>query len=57
MKAPRARPTRGREQRSATALSVLESEGYSDLHLIDGGCSAWHSDGHPIASPAGAGQR
>ena len=44
----------GHEQRSATALSVLERHGYADLHLIEGGWSAWQVAGYPVAHEAGA---
>jgi hydroxyacylglutathione hydrolase len=37
----------GREQRSATALSVLERRGFSDLRLIAGGWEAWRARGYP----------
>lgn len=38
----------GHEQRSATALSVLERRGYPNLHLIEGGWSAWLAAGYPV---------
>ena len=44
----------GHEQRSATALSVLERHGYANLHLIEGGWSAWQASGYPVANGAGA---
>jgi hydroxyacylglutathione hydrolase len=44
----------GHEQRSATALSVLERHGYANLHLIEGGWSAWQAAGYPVADEAGA---
>jgi hydroxyacylglutathione hydrolase len=44
----------GHEQRSATALSVLERYGYANLHLIEGGWSAWQAAGYPIANGVGA---
>lgn len=43
----------GHEQRSATALSVLERHGYADLHLIEGGWSAWQAAGYPVTDGAG----
>jgi hydroxyacylglutathione hydrolase len=44
----------GHEQRSATALSVLERHGYTHLHLIQGGWSAWQAAGYPVVNGAGA---
>jgi hydroxyacylglutathione hydrolase len=44
----------GHEQRSATALSVLERHGYTNLHLIEGGWSAWQAAGYPVANGVGA---
>ncbi|MCC6179842.1 MAG: MBL fold metallo-hydrolase [Chloroflexi bacterium] len=44
----------GHEQRSATALSVLERHGYTNLNLIEGGWSAWQAAGYPITDEAGA---
>ena len=44
----------GHEQRSATALSVLERHGYANLHLIEGGWSAWQAAGYPVANEDGA---
>jgi hydroxyacylglutathione hydrolase len=44
----------GHEQRSATALSVLERHGYTNLHLIEGGWSAWQEAGYPLAAGAGS---
>jgi hydroxyacylglutathione hydrolase len=44
----------GHEQRSATALSVLERHGYTNLHLIEGGWSAWQAAGYPAADGAGS---
>ncbi len=38
----------GHEQRSATALSVLEHRGYRELSLISGGFEAWEAAGFPI---------
>jgi hydroxyacylglutathione hydrolase len=38
----------GHEQRAATALSVLERHGYTNLHLIEGGWSAWQAAGYPV---------
>ena len=38
----------------STALSVLEHYGYTNLHLIEGGWSAWQAAGYPIADGAGA---
>lgn len=38
----------GHEQRSATALSVLERHGYTNLHLMAGGWSAWQKAGYPV---------
>jgi rhodanese-related sulfurtransferase len=43
----------GHEQRSATALSVLERHGYTNLHLIEGGWSAWQAAGYPVADGTG----
>jgi hydroxyacylglutathione hydrolase len=43
----------GHEQRSATALSVLERHGYANLHLIEGGWSAWQAAGYPVADGTG----
>lgn len=43
----------GHEQRSATALSVLERHGYANLHLIEGGWSAWLAAGYPVADGTG----
>jgi len=45
---------RGHEQRSATALSALERHGYTDLHLIEGGWSAWQAAGYPVVGGGGA---
>lgn len=44
----------GHEQRSATALSILERHGYTNLHLIEGGWSAWQEAGYPVAGGPGA---
>ena len=44
----------GHEQRSATALSVLERHGYANLHSIEGGWSAWLAAGYPVANGVGA---
>jgi hydroxyacylglutathione hydrolase len=44
----------GHEQRSATALSVLERHGYANLHLIEGGWSAWQAASYPVADGVGA---
>lgn len=38
----------GHEQRSATALSVLERRGYTNLHLMAGGWDAWQEQGLPV---------
>lgn len=38
----------GHEQRSATALSVLERHGYANLALMAGGWTAWQAAGYPI---------
>ncbi|MCC6174410.1 MAG: MBL fold metallo-hydrolase [Chloroflexi bacterium] len=43
----------GHEQRSATALSVLERHGYTNLNLIEGGWSAWQEAGYPVADGTG----
>jgi hydroxyacylglutathione hydrolase len=43
----------GHEQRSATALSVLERQGYTNLHLIEGGWSAWQAASYPVADGVG----
>ncbi len=45
----------GHEQRSATALSVLEQHGYTNLHLIEGGWSAWQAASYPVTDRDGAG--
>jgi hydroxyacylglutathione hydrolase len=44
----------GHEQRSATAISVLERQGYTNLHLIEGGWSAWQAAGYTVANGSGA---
>lgn len=44
----------GHEQRSATALSVLERHGYTNLNLIEGGWSAWQAAGYPVTDETGA---
>jgi rhodanese-related sulfurtransferase len=44
----------GHEQRSATALSVLERHGYTNLHLIEGGWSAWQAASYPVADGVGS---
>lgn len=41
----------GHEQRSATALSILERQGFRDLHLIQGGIEAWEQAGLPLERP------
>ena len=38
----------GHEQRSATALSVLERRGYTNLHLMAGGWESWQGLGYPV---------
>jgi rhodanese-related sulfurtransferase len=38
----------GHEQRAATALSVLERQGYTDLRLITGGWGAWEKAKFPV---------
>jgi len=43
----------GHEQRSTTALSVLERHGYANLHLIEGGWSAWQAAGYPVVNRVG----
>lgn len=45
----------GHEQRSATALSILERSGYQHLHLMDGGWADWEAHQYPVAlEPAGS---
>ena len=44
----------GHEQRSATAISVLERQGYTSLHLIKDGWSGWQAAGYPVADEVGA---
>jgi hydroxyacylglutathione hydrolase len=44
----------GHEQRSATAISVLERRGYANLHLIKDGWSGWQAAGYPVADAVGA---
>lgn len=44
----------GHEQRSATAISVLERQGYTGLHLIEDGWSGWQAAGYPVADGVGA---
>jgi hydroxyacylglutathione hydrolase len=41
----------GHEQRAATALSLLERQGYTDLHLVRGGWGAWSKAAFPVARP------
>jgi hydroxyacylglutathione hydrolase len=43
----------GHEQRAATALSVLERHGYDNLHVIEGGWSAWEAAGNPVTDAVG----
>ena len=53
-KLPRARPIAahcGSHSRSATALSILEQEGFRGLMLIHGGWSAWEKAGYDIERP------
>ena len=53
-KLPRARPIAahcGSHNRSATALSILEQQGFRDLILIHGGWSAWEKAGYDIERP------
>lgn len=44
----------GHEQRSATALSVLERLGYRNLHLVAGGWTAWRERGYPLTDESAA---
>jgi hydroxyacylglutathione hydrolase len=44
----------GHEQRAATALSVLERRGFTNLHFISGGWGAWEKAALPVAREAEA---